>query len=375
MTEEHATNSGTTSKPSEPSGNGLAELSMSDLMTMDRHDERRQEEIAGPATGEGEEPIDLRGKIRGGDDDADLPELSGKDPPASDLASRLDGLSAEEKAEFEAILKSLGSDADDGPKAKRSRGLPEKDDRLRPPGVSKDQRTLKMIAEDLDVDPATFYEDMMIPLGDGTDRHVSLEKLRSGYLGTDADQVHKDRVEHEQRLAAFEVDKSEHESRMVRDRQEVSGMMKLLQQHLPPNAIKAAQLASQKQLAQSAADMLERFPAWRDPKVAGAWQNKAAACLKRFGFSKADAQAITDPRLCQLLDHHMKLHDWAAKVRNPQTVPKRPASAARNQSRSESPKGSKRNEILAAAKAPGASREAKTAGIVALLYPDGLPGR
>lgn len=329
------------------------------------------------------------GRVRSRDNGADLSELQSKDRAAEDTDDILAGLDANTRTEVEALLKSLkdtpqdkdGAGSGEGSgeersEADRSRGRHQGEDRReRPLGVSKDQRTVKMIAEDLDVDPAMFYEEMMVPLGDGTGRHVSLEKLRSGYLGTDADQVHKDRTEHEQRLAAFEVDKSEHETRTVRDRLEVSAMLKLLKDHLPEKAVTAARLASQRQLAEAAQTMLERFPAFRDPKVAAAWQRQAFGVLKLHGFSRSDAAAITDHRLCSFIDEHIKLRDFAAKVRNPETVQRRPRKAGREISRREPGKGTARQERLAAAKAPGATREQKTDAIVDLIYGDARPGR
>lgn len=400
MTETSETNSGTTSEPSTPSSSGSERSPARSLESLlnGGHDLDRQTQVdkhEGVKDYEDhldDQAIDLRGKLRPRDNGADLPELQSKDSAAED--DILGGLDPATRSEVEALLKSLkGTSEDENGTGRRGeheeaegaakretdghRGRHQGEDRReRPLGVGKDQRTVKMIAEDLDVDPAMFYEEMMVPLGDGTGRHVSLEKLRSGYLGTDADQVHKDRTEHEQRLAAFEVDKSEHETRTVRDRLEVSSMLKLLQDHLPEKAVTAARLASQRQLAEAAMTMLERFPAWRDPKVAAAWQRKAfVECLKPHGFSRADAQAITDHRLCGLIDEYLKLRDFAAKVRNPETVQRRPKKAGREISRSSPGKGTAAQQRLAAAKAPGASREAKTDAIVDLIYGDARPGR
>ncbi len=307
----------------------------------------------------------------GAADDGDLSGVQGEDRAAEAGINwdRFD-VDAGTRAAIEEILRADANAAED----KKTDGSGAKTDtRDRPEGVREDQRTIKMLAEDLDVEGSTLYEELMVPLHDGTGRHISLEKLRAGYMGTEADQVSLARQEHDQRIAAFEVDKSEHETRVVRDRSEVSAMLKLLQQHLPPAVIQKARHAAQAQLATAAQDMLERFPAWRDHKAMQGWQEQAYECLKPDGFTRQDIASITDVRLCSFLDRMIKLNDWAAKVRNPKPVSKRPSKASRDKSRGSAGPRNQKADLIAKAKAPGARSEDKLAGIMALLAGNAPP--
>ena len=222
-----------------------------------------------------------------------------------------------------------------------------------------------MVAEDVDIDTNDLYG-MMVPLNDGTGRYVSVEALKEGYIGTDADTLSKGRAELSQQHAAFEVQKTEHEQAVVRGRKEISDMMGLLRQHLPPAAIEGARAEAQRRMAEAAADILERFPAWRDPKVAAAWQGQASKVLAKYGFSRAEATAISDARLLALVDMHVKLLDFAEKVKNPRTVQKRPRKSDVRSQRKGVPV-SKAAAAVEHAKRPGASREDKIKGVMALL--------
>ncbi len=370
MTESNNETFGTTSERSTRSSDGSTtqpEMSLEGL-------------LKGRLNGEARTKVEDPSAPSGEAGDSDLPGVQDEDRAAESGIdwSRFD-VDAETRAGIEEILRADPNAAKDQD-ADKGRGEAEeeggavghrgRDERERPPGVSEDQRTIKMLAEDLDVEGSTLYEELMVPLHDGTGRHISLEKLRAGYLGTDADQVSLARQEHDQRIAAFEVDKSEHETRVVRDRHEVSTMLKLLQQHLPPAVVEKARHAAQSQLATAAQDMLERFPAWRDPKVMEGWQARVYECLKPDGFTRADVAAITDVRLCSYLDRMVKLNDWAAKVRNPEPVSKRPSKASRDKSRGSAGPRNRKADLIARAKAPGARSEDKLAGIVALLAGD-----
>ncbi len=354
MTESNSETSGTTSGQSTASDDGSTkqpEMSLEGLLRGDLNGTRSTQvkDSAAPS---------------GDADNGDLPGV-----PVEDTASEVGidwgrfDVDPETRAGIEEILRGNQDVAED---QEGTEGRIE-DTRERPAGVGKDQRTVKMLAEDLDIDAGELYEGLMVPLGDGTGRHISLEKLRAGYMGTDADQVSKARHEHEQRLAAFEVDKSEHETRTVRDRQEVSSMLKLLHQHLPPQVVEKARLTAQRQLATAAQDMLERFPAWRDHKAMQGWQAQAYECLKLDGFTRNDVAAITDVRLCSFLDRMIKLNDWAAKVRNPKPASKRPSKASRDKSRGSPGPRDRHAEVISKAKAPGARPEDKIAGVMALL--------
>ena len=69
----------------------------------------------------------------------------------------------------------------------------------------------------------------------------------------------------------------------------------------------------------------------------------------------------------------IKLNDWAAKVRNPKPVSKRPSKASRDKSRGSAGPRNQKADLIAKAKAPGARSEDKLAGIMALLAGNAPP--
>lgn len=334
-------------------GGSAESFNLSDLMKGDLPHEQRQKEVGAGGT-DGDDSV--HGMSGDNLDNQSGRQENGGDRGSDDirdLAERL--LDASEKARSD-----QGNAAEKGDRLSSTT-----DDRERPAGLTKDQRTLAMVAEDVDIDTNDLYG-MMVPLNDGTGRYVSVEALKEGYIGTDADTLSKGRAELSQQHAAFEVQKTEHEQAVVRGRKEISDMMGLLRQHLPPAAIEGARAEAQRRMAEAAADILERFPAWRDPKVAAAWQGQASKVLAKYGFSRAEATAISDARLLALVDMHVKLLDFADKVKNPKTVQKRPRKSDVRPQR----KGVPVEKVAAAvdrAKAPGASREDKIKGVMALL--------
>ena len=208
-----------------------------------------------------------------------------------------------------------------------------------------------------------------MPLGRGENGEpllASVQELKAAYLNSDVGDLTLREQAFAQKEAVFEGRQMEREQEVISARQELSQMAALLQKYVPPAALKASLDTVREGHRREAEKLLERVPRFREAGAFQAFQKDAQEAMGAFGFSKAEALAISDHRVYQMLDTFVRMKKRLAKLDKAAQGdrPAPPRVVKRRSSGKPPPKGQKAVE---AARQPGASRATKVQGVAALL--------
>ena len=222
-------------------------------------------------------------------------------------------------------------------------------------------RALKVAAKDL-------YK-MQIPLGDGSDRHLSLEDLKQRYLAGEAGRLDGEAHEINRQKAVFEAQRVEHDKALVSAKQEINDIVSLIQAVAPDG--QAEQLLSRtREVAnetrrREASKLLETMPEFRDKTVYQAWQDESVNFLRGYGFSEAEALNINDHRHYRVLNDFMKLSKRLAALEDVKGDPIEPPKAVKRR-RAGVAQNSRTKGLVEKAKKTGTEKD-RTAAIAALI--------
>lgn len=158
------------------------------------------------------------------------------------------------------------------------------------------------LAERAGIDAEALYA-LTVPLGDGREP-VKLGDLKDKFQ--DLQRVDQTRTDLEQ-------ERSDFQNEMLRSRQELSEVLKLLP-NLPPELIAKAQQAHVSNLDNQRTELLALFPEWSDDSKYQSAQGEILAAVEEYGFGRADMDAVHDHRLTKLLHDFAKLKQRVAKA-------------------------------------------------------------
>ena len=213
-------------------------------------------------------------------------------------------------------------------------------------GVSLDEvaRTLGVKARDL--------YDMRISMGDGKVMTLGEIKDLAKTTGTATAE-----------LTALRAQEEDRGNEVMRQRHELSVLLASLGGQAPPQVHAAIEEIQARNLASETQALLAVLPAWKDPVAKNADLEKIVDLGKQYGFSMRELSGVTDHRLVKLL-RDMAIGRAAAKAAaNP--VKKPPAGMQPAPHKAATSSGLR--AALQRAKAPGASRNDKIAGVAALI--------
>lgn len=341
MTEASATNSGTNSGQSSPSGPG-SKVSQDDLSgAIDRLLKR------GQTHGElGTKPQEREQEVE-------------HEPEDTGDADEAAGDTGERDPEREA-----GSGEADRGEAPGERDQAEPDGEQAAPGEAADgEVTLRDVARRLKIPVKELYKVLTIPLSDGTGRRVSVEELKAAYVGSDEDRLAADRHALAEDKAVHEKSRQDREAKLVRDRRELDTAIQLLGDLTPAPVLEALGSQVRETAAREAQHLLDSMPQFRDRTVFQAFMGDAHKTLAEYGFSQAEVQNMSDHRIFRFLDAHMRLAQRISEIENLPEQPREPPKTPRRRSRA----GPDKAKALAAkAKQTGHEKD-KVAAIGALI--------
>ena len=195
----------------------------------------------------------------------------------------------------------LADDADDDDDDDRESGN-KRPDATRREAKQKLPKGLHELAEAAGIDAEKLYG-LEVPLG-GDAAPITLGKLKDAYQQTGA--LEAERTELDDRRTEFE-------NEMIRSRQELTEIIKLLPQ-VPPALLQKAQAAHQAQVETMRRDMLTYKPEWADDSKYQAAKADILEAVKDYGYTRGDLDLVIDARLTKLLHDFAGLKKRVAKA-------------------------------------------------------------